>query len=289
MMDELLDGGLIILDKPPRKTSHEITTYVKKLLKIKRTGHAGTLDPNVSGVLPVALGRATKLLKYITFKEKTYVGIMKFKHILPREKLEELFGRYVGEIEQTPPKEAAVRRKKRKRTIHYLKVLEIKERLVLFETKVEAGTYIRTLCEDIGKKVGGGRMEELRRIRVGEIDEQQAVRMEDLIDVVWLWKNKGDECMLKQMVKPIEQFMHMKKIIVKNSAVKNLIQGAQLMGPGVKEVEDGVEKGEVVKMLTEDGKFLGVGIALLDSNSIRKKEKVQIVKTERIHLQLNEL
>ncbi len=95
-----ISNGVVIIDKPCGQTSHEITSFVKNITGSPRSGHAGTLDPNVSGVLPVALGRATKLLQYIAGKDKTYVGIIKFKVPQSEERIEELFSQFTGEIFQ---------------------------------------------------------------------------------------------------------------------------------------------------------------------------------------------
>ena len=131
-----LENGILLLDKPYGHSSHEITTYIKKLLGVSRAGHAGTLDPQVSGVLPIALGRATKLLQYIATKRKTYVGIIKFKHILSEEKVQQLFQQFTGEITQTPPRESAVQKVARKRTIYTLQFLEQSRKIrALFYSK----------------------------------------------------------------------------------------------------------------------------------------------------------
>ncbi len=279
----MLDG-IIIIDKPPGQTSHEVTSFVKKILEVKRSGHAGTLDPQVSGVLPVAIGKATKLLGYISGKTKTYVGIIKFKdEKITDERIKELFKEFTGEITQTPPKISAVRKVPRKRKIYYLKFIERKGRLVLFEAKVDAGTYIRTLCEDIGKKCGGARMEELRRISVGRISEKESVTLQELIDAMWLFKEKGDSGQLDRMLKNPEDYIDAKKVIVRENAVKSLASGAQLMAPGLKDAED-VKKDETVAIYSESGKFIGMGRALFDRKEMLEKKKGKVVRIERIHL-----
>jgi len=281
---ELLDDSIVIIDKPPGQTSHEITSFVKKILCVKRSGHAGTLDPQVSGVLPVAIGRATKLVGYIAGKTKTYVGIIKFKdEKITDGRIRELFEEFTGEITQTPPKISAVRKIPRKRRIYYLKFIERKGRLVLFEAKVDAGTYIRTLCEDIGGKCGGARMEELRRISVGRITEKEAVTMQELIDAAWLWKEKGDAKELLRMLKKPENYIDAKKVIVRENAVGSLLSGAQLMAPGLKDAEN-VSKDETVAIYSESGKFIGMGKALFDRKEMLEKKKGIVVKIERIHL-----
>jgi len=278
-----LNDSVVIIDKPSGHTSHEITSFVKKITGSKRSGHAGTLDPNVTGVLPVALGKATKLLRYIAGKDKVYVGIAKFRKILSKEEIEKLFSEFTGEISQIPPKKSAVRRKKRKRKVYYLKLLEVKGHLALFETKVDAGTYIRTLCTDMGKKVGGARMEELRRTAVGNIKEEKAVTMQSLIDAMWLLKNKEDDSLLKKMLYSPDEFVSFKKITVKDNAASALKQGAQLTVPGIISFDKKIEKGERVSIYSED-KFIGVGVSQIDGKDFEKMKKGIAVKTERIHV-----
>lgn len=284
-VDELLDNSIVIIDKPPGQTSHEVTSFVKKILGVKRTGHAGTLDPNVSGVMPVAVGRATKLLGYIAGKTKTYIALIKFKdEKISDERINELFNEFTGEIIQTPPKISAVRKVPRKRHVYYLKILERKGRLVLFETKVDAGTYIRTLCADIGKKCGGARMEELRRISVGDITEKEAVPLSGLIDAVWLFKEKGNPKELLRLLKKPEDYIDYRKVTVRENAVKTLLTGAQLMAPGLKNADKKIKKDETVAIYSEKGEFIGMGKAVLDAEEMKSKEKGVIVKIERIHL-----
>lgn len=280
-----LSNSVIILNKPPKIISHELTTWVKKLTGVSRAGHAGTLDPQVSGVLPIALGKATKLLTYIAPKDKVYVGIIKFKKILPRNEIESLFKKFVGEIEQTPPKKSAVRKVKRKRRIYYLKFIEQSKenpRLVLFETKVDAGTYIRVLCEDIGKLCGGARMEELRRTAVGEIKEDTAVTIYDLIDALWLSKNKHDNSLLEKMLYKPENFIDYPKVFVKQSAVKSIIQGAQIMVPAIKKFPQ-IDKGKLVSLYSENNEFIGVGKTAVNSDEFKKMKNGLVVALERIH------
>ena len=277
-----INDSVVIIDKPPGHVCHEITSFVKKITGVKRTGHAGTLDPNVSGVLPVALGKATKLLRYISGKDKTYVGIVKFRKTLSKEEIEKLFSEFTGEISQIPPKKSAVRRKKRKRTVYYLKLLEVKNHLALFETKVDAGTYIRTLCIDMGKKVDGARMEELRRISVGNISEKQIFTMQDLIDAMWLFENKKDDSLLKKMLFPPDKFIDFKKIKIKDSAVDALKSGAQLTVPGIISFDKKIKKDERVSIYSD--KFIGVGVSQIDGNDFDKMKKGIVVKTERIHV-----
>jgi H/ACA ribonucleoprotein complex subunit 4 len=286
MVSNLLNNGLIIVDKPPGHSSHEISAFVKKITGAKRTGHAGTLDPNVSGVLPIALGRATKLLRYIAGSDKTYIGIIKFKEIQSREKIESLFEQFTGEIIQTPPKISAVRKIPRKRRVHRLLLLEISEenpRLALFEAKVGAGTYIRTLCEDIGKLCNGARMEELRRIAVGEIDEMQAIRMEEIVDSMWVWKNKKDDSRIKKIIQPPEKFIYLPKVFIKESALSSIKSGAQLMRAAIESFQFPVSRLDKVALFSRD-RFIGVGVSQINSDELEEKKRGIVIKLERVHI-----
>jgi len=286
--DSLIEDGLIILDKPPGHTSHEISAFVKKITGAARAGHAGTLDPEVSGVLPVALGRSTKLLRYIAGKTKTYVGIIKFRKAQTPEQIEALFKKFTGELTQTPPKMSAVRKVPRKRVVYHLKLLEAgatNPRLAVFEAKVGAGTYIRTLCEDIGKLCGGARMEELRRIAVGDITEDRAVTMEDLTDAVWLLRDKGDDSALKKIIHRPEEFIDFPRVVIKDSAVDSVRSGAQIAVPAISRLDSKVISGEHVAIYSEDGRFVGVGVAGISSDELGRLRKGLAIKLERVQIQ----
>jgi H/ACA ribonucleoprotein complex subunit 4 len=276
----LLKNSVIIINKPPGHSSHEITTFVKKITGASRAGHAGTLDPDVSGVLPVALGRATKLLQYIAGKDKTYVGIMKFRQPPTKERIEALFAKFTGTLTQTPPKISAVRKVPRKRTVHSLKLLQAKGSLALFEAKVDAGTYIRTLCEDMGRECGGARMEELRRTAVGGITEREAVRMEDVIDAMWLWKNRNDGSLLRRMLRPPETLIGLPRAFIKESALPSILNGAQLTVPGIERIEDVAKGGRVAIYCKE--RFVGVGVVQMGLEEMAAGRGIA-VKLERVH------
>jgi H/ACA ribonucleoprotein complex subunit 4 len=277
----LFDDAVVIIDKPPGMTSHEVTTYVRKITGASRSGHAGTLDPDVSGVLPVALGRATKLLRYIAGKEKTYVGIVKFRNIPGKDDVESLFRRFTGELIQTPPKISAVRKVPRKRTVYTLRLIELDGRLALFETRVDAGTYIRTLCQDMGKTCGGARMEELRRTAVGGIGEKEAHTMTDLVDAVWLMRKRGDESALRKMLLRPESLIGFPKASIKESAVRSILTGAQVMVPALEKIGE-VKRGERVAVYC-GGRFVGIGIMQIDGSDLQSKTRGLAIRMERVH------
>jgi len=166
-LEQLLNYGLILLDKPPGPTSHEAVAWTKRILKIPKIGHSGTLDPQVSGVLPLGLGEATKALGVLLYGPKEYHALGRLHSLPSKEKLQDILELFTGEIYQKPPQRSAVLRRTRSRTIYELELLEQKERLLLLRVLCEAGTYIRKLLYDMGEVLGaGGTMIELRRSRV---------------------------------------------------------------------------------------------------------------------------
>jgi H/ACA ribonucleoprotein complex subunit 4 len=128
---DLLNYGLILLDKPPGPTSHEAVAWAKRILKLPKIGHSGTLDPQVSGILPLGLGEATKALGVLLLGPKEYYGLGRLHSLPSKEKLDSVLNQFHGEIFQKPPQRSAVLRKTRTRTIYELELVEQKERLLL--------------------------------------------------------------------------------------------------------------------------------------------------------------
>jgi H/ACA ribonucleoprotein complex subunit 4 len=191
-IEQLLNYGIILLDKPPGPTSHETVAWTKRLLKLPKIGHSGTLDPQVSGVLPLGLGEATKALGVLLYGPKEYHALGRVHSLPSKEKLDEVIEMFKGEIFQKPPQRSAVVRQTRTRTIYEFEVIEQKERLLLTRILCEAGTYIRKLYYDIGEILGpGATMIELRRTRVDQFYETDGlVTLHELADAFALWEEK---------------------------------------------------------------------------------------------------
>ncbi len=243
---ERFNTGCILLDKPRGPTSHQIVAWIKNILEIEKAGHGGTLDPQVSGVLPIALGSATNALQVLLTAGKEYVGIMKLHKPVEPKKIREVCNTFVGNITQLPPVRSAVKRVRRQRNIYYFEIIEIKDTQVLFRVGCEAGTYIRTLCVDIGKKLKtGAHLEELRRTRVGCLTEEAAVTLHQLKDAYQDYVDTKDQSELLKVIRPIEYFFtHLPKIIIRDSAVDALCHGANLATPGIVEVDSGIRKSD---------------------------------------------
>ena len=153
-VENLLEYGLILVDKPPGPTSHEVVAWTKRILHIPKIGHSGTLDPQVSGVLPLGLGEGTKALGVLLLGPKEYHALGRLHSLPSKEKLKQILELFRGEIFQKPPQRSAVLRQTRTRTVYELELLEQKERLILLRVLCEAGTYIRKLYYDMGEILG---------------------------------------------------------------------------------------------------------------------------------------
>jgi len=266
--DAALPSGILVIDKPRGPSSHQVTAWVGKMLGGVHVGHAGTLDPQVSGVLLVMLGRAVRLAPLLLQHKKEYVCLMRLHGDTTRQRLDEVMEEFTGRIYQRPPRRSAVARNLRIRTIHSLTILDIEGRLVLFRVTCDAGTYIRSLCHHVGLALGtGAHMQELRRTKSGAFNEGDAYTLHDLADAI-SYLSKGDNSLLRQMVQPIEAGVHDHPgITIRDSAVDAVVRGAALAGVGV--VRTGqFKKKELIAIKTEAGEFVGIGEALLDSSRI---------------------
>ncbi|KXB05800.1 H/ACA RNA-protein complex component Cbf5p [candidate division MSBL1 archaeon SCGC-AAA382A20] len=284
-VEDLLELGVINLDKPPGPTSHEVVSWIKRILHVKKAGHGGTLDPRVTGILPVALQRATKLTQALLPAGKEYVTVMHIHKNVGSEKLEKTLESFRGEITQKPPVRASVKRKPRKREIYYLEILERESRDVLIRVGCEAGTYIRKLCHDIGESLGtGAHMAELRRTRTGPFEEGENLsNLHDLADAFVFWREDGLEEPLREVVLPAEKIVeHLPKIVVRDGAVDALCRGASLAAPGVLSVETGIDSGAMVAEMTLKGELIALANAEMGSEEIVNAEHGIVAEPERV-------
>ena len=285
--EQLLDYGVVNIDKPSGPSSHQVSAYVKKILHVEKSGHSGTLDPKVTGVLPVALGKGTRIVQSLLTAGKEYVCLMQVHADVDEKKLRNTIDSFVGVIDQLPPVRSAVKRQERKRTIYYIDIIEIIGREVLFRIGCQAGTYIRKLCSDIGKKLGSGaHMAELRRTRAGPFDESTLCTLQELTDAYYYWKEKNDDKKLRQLVMPVEAGTeHLAKVWVLDNAVDTLCHGAYLNIPGIAKLEEGISIGDRVAVLTLKGELISAGISQMYSEDVIKKEKGLFLKSEQVFME----
>ncbi|NPA22785.1 MAG: RNA-guided pseudouridylation complex pseudouridine synthase subunit Cbf5 [Crenarchaeota archaeon] len=276
--------GFVVLDKPRGPTSHEAVAWLKRLLGLRKAGHAGTLDPGVSGVLPVALEESTKALQAISQSVKEYVAVMKLHEDVPEDKLIQVLKLFEGEIYQKPPLRCAVKRQLRTKKVYRLELLEKNGKYCIIRMVVEAGTYARKLIHDIGEILGcGANMRELRRTRAGLWTENEAVTLNQLREAYFIWRETGYEDLLRQYIRPVEDMVkHLPKIWVRDSAVDALCHGAALAAPGVVKLTSDVEKGKMVALMTLKDELIALGIATMSARDILAAGRGIVAKITRV-------
>lgn len=222
---EYVKSGFINLDKPSNPSSHEVVAWIKRILKVEKTGHSGTLDPKVTGCLIVCIDRATRLVKSQQSAGKEYVAVFKLHSAVESVmRVNQGLEKLRGALFQRPPLISAVKRQLRVRTVYDSSLLDYDENrnMGVFWVSCEAGSYIRTMCVHLGLVLGvGGQMLELRRVRSGiQTEKDDMVTMHDVLDAQYAYENHKDEAMLRRVIKPLEGLLigH-KRIIVKDSTV----------------------------------------------------------------------
>jgi len=284
-IEQLLNYGIILLDKPPGPTSHETVAWTKRILKLPKIGHSGTLDPQVSGVLPLGLGEATKALGVLLYGPKEYHALGRVHSLPSKEKLDETIDLFRGEIFQKPPQRSAVVRQTRTRTIYEFEVLEQKERLLLTRILCEAGTYIRKLYYDLGEILGpGATMIELRRTRVDQFRETDGlVTLHELANAFAFWEETKDDSKLMKMIKPVEYaFSELKSVVIRDSAVDAMCHGAQLAIPGILQISPNLKIGDIVAIYTQKGEAVALAESTMSEEEIRDATKGYAFETKRI-------
>ncbi|KAI0834644.1 putative rRNA pseudouridine synthase [Hypoxylon sp. FL0890] len=283
-----ISSGVINLDKPSNPSSHEVVAWVKRILRVEKTGHSGTLDPKVTGCLIVCIDRATRLVKSQQGAGKEYVAVIRLHDKLPGGEAQ--FARALetltGALFQRPPLISAVKRQLRIRTIHESRVIEFDNdrHLGIFWVSCEAGTYIRTLCVHMGLLLGvGAHMQELRRVRSGAMDEtKDLVTLHDVLDAQWMMDNTRDESYLRKVIAPLETLLtSYKRIVVKDSSVNAICYGAKLMIPGLLRYEDGIEVHEEVVLMTTKGEAIALGIAMMSTVEMSSCDHGVVAKVKR--------
>ncbi|KAJ1999946.1 centromere/microtubule-binding protein cbf5 [Coemansia thaxteri] len=285
---EYIRYGVINLDKPANPSSHEVVAWIRRILRVEKTGHSGTLDPKVTGCLIVCVDRATRLVKSQQSAGKEYVCVVRLHDALAAEAaLARAVETLTGALFQRPPLISAVKRQLRVRTIYSAKLLEFDNarRLGVVWVSCEAGTYMRTLCTHLGLLLGvGGHMQELRRVRSGALTEaDNLVTMHDVLDAQWAFDNTGDDAYLRRVVRPLEWLLTgLKRVVVKDSSVNAICYGARLMVPGLLRFEDAVEVGDEVVLMTTKGEAIAIAIAQMTTAVMATCDHGVVAKIKRV-------
>lgn len=285
---EYIRYGVLNLDKPANPSSHEVVAWIKRILRVEKTGHSGTLDPKVTGNLIVCIDRATRLVKSQQGAGKEYVCVARLHSAVPDvAKVARALESLTGAVFQRPPLISAVKRQLRIRTIYESKLLEFdaEKHLVVFWISCEAGTYVRTLCVHLGLLLGvGGHMQELRRVRSGTMGEKEnMVTMHDVMDAQWVYDTNRDESYLRRVIMPLEVLLTShKRLVVKDSAVNAICYGAKLMIPGLLRFENEIEVGEEVVLMTTKGEAIALGIAEMTTAVMATCDHGVVAKIKRV-------
>ncbi|KAL0237557.1 hypothetical protein PCE1_000951 [Barthelona sp. PCE] len=281
-LEEHLKYGYISLDKPANPSTHEVVSWIKRILRVEKTSSTGTLDPAVTGECVILLNRGSRLTKAQQEAGKQYVCLCRLgdpttkdpDFVMPTEQdvirvLQEL----TGPLLQRPPEKSAVKRVLRVRKITNNTLLEYKPetRQILFTSDCQAGTYMRTLCEHIGIMLRTtGTMEELRRSRSGHVSEMSAVTMHDLLDAQYHYDHTGSELLLREAIHPLEDLLvHHKRIIVKDSCINALCYGAPLHYQGILRYDAEIVEGDVIVLVSTKGEAIALATAGLSSFSLQ--------------------
>jgi len=293
--------GLLLVAKERGVTSHDVVARIREILRLRRVGHTGTLDPGATGLLPMLLGKATKLTPFLQGLDKTYRGKMVFgistdsldtegsvleekdASGLTREEVEKIIPRFVGRMAQVPPMFSAVHsrgrrlyelaregikveRPPREVEIFWLNLLNFESGEhpeAEFELCCSAGTYVRSLCNEIGKVSGYGAYQSaLTRLRIGVFDLKSALSLSEIKNEV-----RGGE-IEKSILSLAEALPHLPLIQVKEEAEKLVKWGQPLYPTHLKQIAIDLEKGDRVRLCSSDGRLLAVAVSLQNSSHI---------------------
>jgi H/ACA ribonucleoprotein complex subunit 4 len=240
----------------------------------------------VTGVLPVTLDEATKVVQALLHSGKEYVCVMKLHGDAEPPKVKKVLEEFEDVIYQRPPLRASVKRQLRTRRIYYMDLLETDGRNVLFKVGCEGGTYIRKLCYDIGEVLGcGAHMQELRRTRAGPFieDDDGFVTLHDVAYWSMEWEEKKDERILPKFIQPMEHGLQLlPKIYIRDSAVDAVCHGACLTAPGVLSLETSMHKGSLSAIFSLKGEAVALAKALAEADEILDMEHGAVAKVERV-------
>ena len=261
-VQELLEFGIVNINKPSGPTSFNVSDFIRNQLNARKTSHFGTLDPKVTGVLPIAINRGCKLTGFFLGEDKEYVGIMKIHRVLPLKEIKKkIKENFTGKIMQLPPKKSRVKRQLREREIKNFEIIEKGEKNILFRVACQGGTYVRKLIYDLGESLGiGAHMLELRRIRAGIFNEKDekypSINLYEFEKIVEDYKN-GNDANLKKILIPGEIITELYPIIqIKKEFVNKILKGCPIYSEHLERKRDEKNIGKFCAFHEE--RFIGI-------------------------------
>ncbi len=271
---ELLEFGIMNIDKPENMTSFDVSDFIRKRLKLRKSSHFGTLDPMVTGVLPIALNRAVKLTGFFIGEDKEYTGTMRMHEDVSLEEINKTIKeKFMGKIIQLPPVKSRVKRQEREREIKKFELLEKKGKDITFLVECQGGTYIRKLVHDLGEEMKiGAHMTKLRRIRAGIFKEKTITTFPEFEKAVGEYE-KGNDKLLREIIIPAEIVSEVYPIVeVEEKSVDRLLHGSPLHYEFLKKGKQ-FEKDKIVSIFAND-KFVGMYKVINEKNIFAKPEFV---------------
>ena len=270
---QLLEEGIILVDKPFGPTSNQVSTWLKEELDLKKTGHFGTLDPNATGVLPVGINSATRVNPALASADKKYVFEAELEEEREKSKVRGILQEFQGTNKQVPPEKSAVKREEREREVYDIEFLEKHGKKILGKVHCESGFYVRVLISQLGEKLDTeAEMVELRRTQQGDISEDETCKLQEVVDAYHFY-NDGEPEKLSEVLRPIEKAVsHLKKIAIKDSAVNAVANGADLGTTGISRFQDGIEEGEMIAITTLKGELVALANAEMNSEKLYDAE-----------------
>ncbi len=284
--EELLERGLVVLDKPYGPPSNQVSSWLRKSLDLGKTGHFGTLDPHATGVLPVGLNRGTRLSPALSETRKEYVFEVSLSEPISEAEARKALKDFVGENRQVPPEKSAVERKERSRELYEAELLECSGCTLLARIRCESGFYVRVLVDQLGDQLGvDAEMPDLRRTSQGEISEDESVTLQEAVEAYHEYSDTGDVSALRGVVKPPETAVgHLPKLAIKDTAVNAVANGADLGAGGISRLQEDISEGDRVAIMTLKGELVALATAEMTSEQMYE-ERGAAADLESVHME----
>lgn len=272
-ISELLRTSVVCIEKPYNKTTHQMTQGVKEILGVKKVGHAGQLEPVMTGLVVVLLEDACKVTRFITQGDREYVFRLQFSREVPQDRVERAFSKFIGKIKQVPPLRSKTRRVLRAKYVDTIELLDYRPRWAKVRVVCESGTYLRKLFYDMTRLLRSNvALNRIRRTRIGLLTIQNAVSLNDLAKFYDLYRNKGDEQPLRSVLIPMEQALQQKKIYITDASIPKICTGRPLFINNVVSFDEDIEEEEMVGLYSLKEELVAIGRAWYNGNQMKEME-----------------